>query len=255
MRANRLSCRGSAISNQRFSPIIASTTAIIDVIIPAYNEESSIGNVLADIPRDLVREVLVCNNASTDRTRQVAEAGGATVLDQPLKGYGNACLKGIEYIKNKPAADQPDVVVFLDGDYSDYPQEMRQLVAPILDDGMDMVIGSRALGNMESGAMMPQQIFGNWLATNLIRLFYNYHFTDLGPFRAIRWSRLLEIEMRDKTFGWTVEMQVKAAKFKFKTTEIPVSYRRRIGVSKVSGTVKGSILAGHKILWTIFKLL
>ncbi|MEM6317145.1 MAG: glycosyltransferase family 2 protein [Bacteroidota bacterium] len=228
---------------------------IIDVIIPAYNEQDSIGKVLADIPKDLVREVIVCNNASTDNTKMVAQAAGATVLDQPLKGYGNACLKGIAYISDKITNEQPDIVVFLDGDYSDHPEEMPQLVAPIIESDMDMVIGSRALGQMESGAMMPQQIFGNWLATNLIRLFYNYHFTDLGPFRAIKWGKLIEIDMQDKTFGWTVEMQVKAAKHQLKCTEVPMTYRRRIGVSKVSGTLRGTILAGHKILWTIFKLL
>lgn len=228
---------------------------IIDVIIPAYNEEESIGLVVADIPKDWVREVIVCNNASTDQTKAVAEAGGATVLDQPQKGYGSACLKGIEYVKSKPKAEQPDVIVFLDGDYSDHPEELPSLVQPIMENDVDLVIGSRALGNMESGAMMPQQVFGNWLATNLIRLFYGYHFTDLGPFRAIKWDQLLAINMIDPDFGWTVEMQVKAAKFKLKCTEVPVTYRRRVGVSKVSGTIRGTILAGHKILWTIFKLL
>jgi len=227
---------------------------IIDVIIPAYNEEESIGKVVADIPKELVRDILVCNNASTDTTKSVAAAGGAIVLDQPLKGYGNACLKGIEYLKNRPENEKPDIVVFLDGDYSDHPEEMTLLVNALLE-GNDMVIGSRALGDMESGAMMPQQVFGNWLATNLIRLFYNYQFTDLGPFRAIRYDKLIEIDMQDRDFGWTVEMQVKAAKHKLKCIEIPVTYRRRIGVSKVSGTIKGTILAGHKILWTIFKLL
>ncbi len=228
---------------------------IIDVIIPAYNEQDSIGNVLRDIPKDLVREIIVCNNNSTDNTKAVALENGATVVDQPLKGYGNACLKGMAHIKAKPLSDHPDIVVFLDGDYSDHPEEMTKLVAPIIVGNMDMVIGSRALGNMESGAMMPQQIFGNWLATNLIRLFYNYSFTDLGPFRAIKWQQLLALDMQDKTFGWTVEMQVKAAKHKLKCTEIAMTYRKRIGVSKVSGTLKGTILAGHKILWTIFKLL
>jgi len=227
---------------------------IIDVIIPAYNEEESIGKVVTDIPKDLVRDILVCNNASTDSTKAVATKAGAIVVDQPMKGYGNACLKGIEYIKNKPLEEHPDIVVFIDGDYSDHPEEMPNLVQPILD-GQDMVIGSRALGNMESGAMMPQQIFGNWLATTLIRLFYNYNFTDLGPFRSIKWKKLMEIDMQDRDFGWTVEMQVKAAKYKLKCIEVPVTYRRRIGVSKVSGTIRGTILAGHKILWTIFKLL
>jgi len=228
---------------------------VIDVIIPAYNEEQSIGNVLRDIPKALVRDILVCNNASTDSTASVAKAAGAIVLDQPKKGYGSACLKGIEYLTSKNPEDQPDIVVFLDGDYSDHPEEMHLLIRPIINDNMDMVIGSRSLGDMENGAMMPQQIFGNWLATNLIRLFYRYDFTDLGPFRAIRYNKLIEIDMKDPDFGWTVEMQVKAAKYKLKCTEVAMTYRKRIGVSKVSGTIKGTILAGHKILWTIFKLL
>ena len=225
----------------------------IDVIIPAYNEEAPIAKVLADIPSELIREVIVCNNASTDQTAAVAEANGATVLFQPDKGYGNACLKGIEYLKNKPKTEQPDIVIFIDADYSDHPEEMHDLVTTLLE-GYDLVIGSRATGDLEKGAMTPQQIFGNWLATNLIRLFYNYEFTDLGPFRAIRYDKLIELDMQDRDFGWTVEMQVKAAKLKYKCTEIPVKYRVRIGKSKISGTIKGTFLAGHKILWTIFKL-
>ena len=227
----------------------------IDVIIPAYNEEDSIGLVLAEIPRAWVREVIVCNNNSTDRTEAVARAAGATVVSEPYPGYGSACLRGMAYLQAKPAAEQPDIVVFLDGDHSDYPEQLPEVVRPIVEQDYDLVIGSRALGEMERGAMQPQQIFGNWLATNLIRMFYNYHFTDLGPFRAIRWQRLLDLGMRDPNFGWTVEMQVRAAKFGLRTTEVPVRYRRRIGVSKVSGTIRGTVLAGHKILWTIFKLL
>ncbi len=227
----------------------------IDVIIPAFNEENSVGKVIADIPKELVREIIVANNASTDRTPEMVLKANATLVDQPLRGYGNACLKGIDYLKNKPKAEQPDIVVFLDADYSDHPEEMTQLVQPIIEDNMDMVIGSRALGEMESGSMTPQQIFGNWLATSLIRLFYKYEFTDLGPFRAITFEKLMELDMQDQTYGWTVEMQVKAAKMKFNCIEIPVTYRQRIGFSKISGTVKGTILAGHKILWTIFKLL
>jgi len=226
---------------------------IIDVIIPAYNEESSIIHVVNDIPKELVRDIIVCNNNSSDDTAIVARKEGATVVDQPNPGYGNACLKGMEYIHKKTV--HPDIVVFLDGDYSDHPEEMVHLISPIVEDGMDMVIGSRVLGKLEDGAMMPQQIFGNWLATTLIRLFYKYEFTDLGPFRAITYPKLLEINMQDRDFGWTVEMQVKAAKMKMKCTEVPVTYRKRIGVSKVSGTIRGTILAGHKILWTIFKLL
>lgn len=225
---------------------------VIDVIIPVFNEEKSIGMVLSDIPKDQVRNILVCNNGSTDDTAIVAKQAGAIVVHQPLKGYGNACLKGIEYIDNQE--DKPDVVVFLDGDYSDHPEELALLVEP-LRRGFDLVIGSRALGEMEEGAMMPQQVFGNWLATTLIKMIYRYEFTDLGPFRAVQYDVLKKLNMEDKTFGWTVEMQVKAAKLKMKCTEVPVSYRRRIGVSKVSGTIRGTILAGHKILWTIFKLI
>lgn len=228
---------------------------IIDVIIPAHNEEKSIGLVLSNIPRGLIREVIVCNNASTDRTAQIAHLNEATVLDVPEIGYGNACLEGISYLREKSVEEQPDIVVFMDADYSDYPEELPQLIHPIVAEGVDLVIGSRVLGDMERGAMLPQQIFGNWLATNLIRMFYSYHFTDLGPFRAIRFQKLLHLEMEDRDFGWTVEMQVKAAKKRLRCKEVPVSYRRRIGISKVSGTVRGSVLAGHKILWTIFKFL
>ena len=227
--------------------------AIIDVIIPAYNEEGSIGKVIADLPREKLRHIIVCDNASTDSTALVASEAGAVVVPAPKKGYGSACLQGIAYVKSRDQA--PDIVVFIDGDYSDYPDQLPEVVEPILSQDMDLVIGSRATGDMEAGAMMPQQIFGNWLATNLIKLIYNYQFTDLGPFRAIKWNKLVEIDMQDEDFGWTVEMQVKAAKYKFKTSEIPVKYRKRIGKSKVSGTIKGTILAGHKILWTIFKLM
>ena len=226
--------------------------AIVDVIIPAYNEEKSIAKVIRDIPK-WVREVVVCNNASTDNTKKNAKDAGATVVDQPTPGYGNACLTGIEYINQKE--DTPEIIVFLDGDYSDYPEQMDELIKPIVMLDYDMVIGSRALGDLQKGSMTPQQIFGNWLATNLIKLIYDYEFTDLGPFRAIRWSSLNQLKMQDKDYGWTVEMQVKAAKYKLKCKEVAVDYRKRIGVSKVSGTIKGTILAGHKILWTIFKLI
>jgi len=226
---------------------------IIDVIIPVYNEADSIGKVINEIPTNLVRHIIVCNNGSTDETSAIAMLAGAVVVNQPIKGYGNACLKGMEYVASLES--RPDIIVFIDGDYSDYPEEMPHLIEPILKNEVDMVIGSRALGSMESGAMMPQQIFGNWLATTLIKFIYNYEFTDLGPFRSIRYDKLIDMEMTDKTFGWTVEMQVKAAKMKMKTKEVPVSYRKRIGKSKVSGTVKGTVLAGHKILWTIFKLI
>lgn len=224
---------------------------IIDVIIPAFNEENAVGNVVREIPQDLVRHIIVCNNGSLDRTREMALAAGAIVVDETEKGYGAACLKGMAYVKALSVS--PDIVVFLDADYSDYPAEMRQLVVPILDENCDLVIGSRALGTMEAGAMTPQQLFGNWLATRLIRFFFGYRFTDLGPFRAVRYTSLIAMKMTDRTYGWTVEMQVKAAKMKMKASEIPVAYRNRIGKSKISGTIKGTILAGQKILWTIFK--
>lgn len=225
----------------------------IDVIIPAYNEEASIGLVLDDIPKNLVRHILVCNNRSTDATPKVATDHGGTVVNAPEPGYGNACLKGMAFLEKLDV--KPDIVVFLDGDYSDHPEEMTRIIEPIANGEKDLVIGSRALGTMESGAMFPQQVFGNWLATNLIRIFYKYEFTDLGPFRAIRYDKLIELDMQDRNFGWTVEMQIKAAKYKFRTVEVPVTYRKRVGISKVSGTIRGTILAGHKIIWTIFKLL
>lgn len=225
------------------------------VIIPAYNEEESIGKVIKDIPKDLIDEIVVVNNNSSDNTSSIAENNGATVLNEPQMGYGHACLKGIDYAENLEKDQHPDIIVFLDGDYSDYPEDMRDLVRPIIDDDIDMVIGSRNLGNAEEGALMPQQIFGNWLATTLIRLLYGMKFTDLGPFRAIKFDKLLELNMVDKTYGWTVEMQVKAAKRKFRCSEVPVNYRKRIGVSKITGTLSGSFKAGYMILWTIFKYL
>ena len=225
---------------------------IVDVIIPAYNEEGSIGKVVHDIPKELVRHIIVCNNGSKDKTKEVAESEGAIVVNEPKSGYGSACLAGMSYIAD--LNDKPDVVTFIDGDYSDYPEQITLLLSQI-EQGHDMVIGSRALGDLQKGSMTPAQIFGNWLATNLIRLIYKYEFTDLGPFRAIKYDKLLALNMSDPDFGWTVEMQVKAAKMGMKCTEVAVDYRRRIGVSKVSGTIKGTILAGHKILWTIFKMI
>jgi glycosyltransferase involved in cell wall biosynthesis len=227
----------------------------INVIIPAYNEEKSIAKVVKAIPKALVQDVIVVNNNSSDATATVAANAGATVLHEPTPGYGNACLKGIAYAAAKPQESTPEIIVFLDGDFSDYPEELPNLIQPILDNKADMVIGSRALGKRESGAMMPQQIFGNWLATTLLKLLYGAKFTDLGPFRAIKLQTLLDLQMQDKNYGWTVEMQAKAAKNKIRYTEVPVNYRCRIGVSKVSGTVKGSIMAGYKIIFTIFKYL
>ncbi len=224
---------------------------VVKIIIPAYNEENAIGQVIAEIPQGLVSEVVVVNNASTDNTEQVAANAGATVLREPIPGYGRACLKGMEYLKQ--SENKPDIVVFLDGDHSDYPEEIEQVIKPILDNQADLVIGSRALGNKEKGSMTPQQIFGNWLATRLLKILYGVKFTDLGPFRAITWTKLMELDMQDKTYGWTVEMQLKAAKNGLRCVEVPVRYRKRIGFSKISGTVKGTVMAGYKILYTIFK--
>ncbi|MDX6746513.1 glycosyltransferase family 2 protein [Polaribacter sp. PL03] len=223
---------------------------IINVIIPAYNEQDSIANVIKDIP-NIVNEVIVISNNSTDKTEENAKNAGATVLSENRKGYGYACLKGMEYIANKE--NKPEIVVFLDGDYSDYPEQLTELVAPILKDNLDFVVGARVKELREQGSMTPQQIFGNWLATFLMKLFFNAKFTDLGPFRAIKYNKLIDLKMEDKTYGWTVEMQLKALKQKLSYKEIPMKYRNRIGVSKVSGTVKGSIFAGIKILGWIFK--
>ena len=228
---------------------------VIDVIIPAYNEEDSIALVVNELPRELVRDIIVCNNNSRDRTGQVAEAAGAVVVEESRAGYGSACLKGMAYVANRPQAEWPDVVVFIDGDHSDFPEQLPELVAPIIDENVDLVIGSRALGDLEPGSMQPQQIFGNWLATSLIELFYGVTFTDLGPFRAIRYQALRNLGMSDPDFGWTVEMQVRAVKAGLTCREVPVRYRKRIGESKISGTLRGTLLAGHKILWTIFKLI
>lgn len=226
----------------------------IDVLIPAWNEEKSLPFVLADLPKEWVRQVIVCDNGSTDETAEAARKGGAIVVSQPERGYGNACLAGMRYLELMPPSEQPDIVVFLDGDYSDYPEELPKVVEPVLKEGKDLVIGSRRLGGMEPGAMTVPQQFGNWLAPALIRLFFGYKFSDLGPFRAIRWDKLQALEMQDKNFGWTVEMQVRAAKMKLNCSEVPVRYRKRAaGQSKVSGTIRGTILAGWKIIATIFK--
>lgn len=223
------------------------------VIIPALNEGRSIGQVIGDIPRDLAAEIVVVNNGSTDSTAQVASDSGATVIDEARRGYGQACLAGMDYIKNSPYL--PDIIVFLDADYSDYPQEMKDLISPITEGGYDLVIGSRTIGERQKGALLPQALVGNYVATRLIKLLYRVDFTDLGPFRAIRYEKLLSLDMRDRTFGWTVEMQVKAAKKGFRCTEVPVSYRKRIGTSKVTGTIRGSVMAGVKIIWVIFRQL
>ncbi|MEN8766913.1 MAG: glycosyltransferase family 2 protein [Polaribacter sp.] len=224
--------------------------AIIKVIIPAYNEQDSIANVVNDIPK-IVDEVIVISNNSTDNTAIKAKNAGATVLHERKKGYGHACLKGLEYIANQK--EKTEIVVFLDGDYSDYPAQLSELIAPIINENIDFVLGARVKEQREYGAMTPQQIFGNWLATALMKLFFGATYTDLGPFRAIKYEKLMALKMEDKTYGWTVEMQLKVLRNKFTYLEIPVKYRNRIGVSKVSGTIKGAIFAGIKILSWIFK--
>lgn len=223
---------------------------IIKVIIPAFNEADSIGYVIKDIPRS-VQEVIVVSNNSTDATEENAKKAGATVLTEEKKGYGYACLKGMEYVAKQEI--KPEIIVFLDGDYSDFPEELDRITAPIIERNVDLVIGSRLKRWREQGAMTYPQIFGNWLATNLMKLFFKARFTDLGPFRAIKYEKLLALEMEDKTYGWTVEMQLKALKRNYSYEEVPVHYRNRIGVSKVSGTVKGAFMAGVKILGWIFK--
>ncbi|MCF8713967.1 glycosyltransferase family 2 protein [Joostella atrarenae] len=223
---------------------------IIKVIIPAYNEEASIAHVINDIP-EIVDEVIVVSNNSTDNTEIVAKKAGATALSEDRKGYGYACLKGMDYIQR--SENKPDIIVFLDGDYSDYPEELTKVIAPIVDENLDFVIGARTKELRAKNSMTPQQVFGNWLATTLMNILFNARFTDLGPFRAIKYDKLLALEMEDKTYGWTVEMQLKALKKKYTYVEVPVRYKNRIGVSKVSGTVKGSIMAGIKILGWIFK--
>jgi len=225
--------------------------AVVDVIIPAYNEGESIQLVIKDIPKDLVREIVVVNNNSSDNTAEKARLAGARVLDEPKMGYGRACLKGISHLSQKQKV--PDIVVFMDGDYSDHAEDMRKLVEPIVEGKEDITIGVRTSRKREDGSMTPQQVFGNKIAAWLIRLLYQKKITDLGPFRAIRYDSLIHIGMKDKTYGWTVEMQLKSIKNKLRMREVEVSYRKRIGVSKVSGTLKGTILAGYKIITTILK--
>lgn len=224
---------------------------VVDVIIPAFNEENGVGEVVREIPRAFVREIIVVNNASTDNTEVIAREAGATVLREPVPGYGRACLRGIAHAQLSDPP--PEIVVFLDADHSDFPEEIPNVIQPIIEGKADLVIGSRAIGQRERGSMTPQQVFGNWLATRLLSILYGATFTDLGPFRAIRFNKLLALNMQDKTYGWTVEMQLKAARDGLPYVEVPVRYRRRIGFSKISGTVKGTLLAGYKIIATILK--
>jgi glycosyltransferase involved in cell wall biosynthesis len=218
----------------------------ISIIIPALNEQDAIGRVIRDIPGDVADEIIVVDNGSTDETAMIAEQAGARVVREPHRGYGAACLKGIA------SAREPDILVFLDGDYSDYPEEMADMVAPIVRGTADLVIGSRISGGDGRSVLPPQAYFGNKLAVLLIELLYRHHYTDLGPFRAIRSSALKQLDMRDRNFGWTIEMQIKAVKQGLSIMEVPVRYRTRIGESKVSGTLSGSIKAGAKILYTVF---
>jgi len=220
----------------------------IDILIPARNEEEALPVLLGEIDRAPIRQIVVVDNGSSDRTAQVAREAGCTVVACPTPGYGIACLTGLAHMRQDP----PEIIVFLDGDRSDHPHHLPELCKPILEGTHDFVIGSRVSGTAEKGSLTATQRFGNWLATRLMRLFWKTGYTDLGPFRAIRWESLKALKMQDKTYGWTVEMQVKAAKLGLKSVEVPVSYRNRIGKSKVSGTIKGSILAGNKILYTIF---
>lgn len=220
----------------------------IAVIIPALNEEKTLSRTLRDIPEDLVDEIVVVDNCSTDRTPSIAKEWGATLLFETKKGYGYPCLKGIEYLKGR----NPDVVVFLDGNYSDHPDEIPQIVGPIVKENYDLVLGSRVMGRCEKGALRLPVVFGNLLATTLIRLFYGFRYTDLGPFRAIKFNKLLDLNMQDN-LGWTIEMQVKAIKKKYRIIEVPVSYRKGSGRSKFTGNIKGIIVVGYRIIWTVFK--
>ncbi len=218
------------------------------VIIPAFNEEKSIAKVIEEIPLKLIDEVIVVNNNSSDRTSEAAKEAGATVLYEPFQGYGAACLKGINYCKKKDY----DVIVFLDGDYSDYPEEIELLLKIIEDQNFDFVLGSRTKGQREKGALPVQSRVGSFIAGKLIKLFWGVKYTDLGPLRAIKFNKLIDLEMQDKWYGWTVEMQIKAAQKNYKIVEIPVRYRKRIGKSKVTGTIKGTLMASIIILSTIF---
>ncbi len=221
----------------------------IDVLIPARNEEEALPLVLQEIDRDLVRRIYVVDNGSTDRTAERARAAGCEVVNCPTPGYGRACLAGLAAI----AKDPPAIVVFLDGDHSDHPDQIAVLVAPILADQADFVLGSRTRGVAEKGSLNLTQRFGNWLATRLMRLFWHTDYSDLGPFRAIAWPALQQLAMSDTDFGWTIEMQIKARGHQLRTQERPVPYRVRVGQSKISGTLSGCVRAGTKILYTIFK--
>lgn len=219
----------------------------VDVLIPALNEERAIGKVVAALVRQQVRRILVVDNGSHDRTAEVAEYAGARVVREIERGYGAACLRGLRELSYDP----PDVVVFIDGDYSDHPEDLPTLLAPIARGEADLVVASRTLGERERGSLTPQQRVGNAVACALINQLYGTTYTDLGPFRAIRWQALRTLAMRDRNYGWTIEMQIRAAQESLRSLEVPTRYRRRIGESKVSGTVRGTLGASYKILYTI----
>lgn len=223
------------------------------VVIPALDEEGSVGRVLGDLPWEMLREVVVVDNGSRDRTAEEARRGGATVLREPERGYGAACLRGLAHLRETRRPAPEDVVVFLDADYSDHPEELPQVAGPVLAGEADVAIGARTAAKREPGAMLPQALFGNWLATRLIALFWGRRYTDLGPFRAASWGALEKVGMRDRNYGWTVELQIAALVHRLRVTEVPVSYRRRIGVSKVTGTVRGTVGAGAKILRLVLR--
>ena len=220
----------------------------IAVIIPALNEEDSLPLVIRDLPRDLIQEIIVVDNGSTDQTPNLARGLGCRVIDEPQRGYGQACLKGMSSL-----SERVQIVVFIDGDYSDHAEQLPVVIEPIVRQGYDLVIGSRLLGQREKGAMTPIAYFGNRLACFLIKKFWGVSYTDLGPFRAITLEALRKLNMRDGDFGWTIEMQIKAIWYGLKIKEVPVDYRKRRGHSKISGTLPGILGASKKILWTIFK--
>lgn len=224
------------------------------MIIPALDEEAALAQVLADLPRAgpgfRVREVVVVDNGSTDRTAAVAREAGATVIDEPRRGYGSACMAGLASLR----LDPPDVVAFLDADHSDDPSQLPELMAPVVSRQAELAIGSRMRGRPEPGSLTAAQAFGSRLAALLLKLLFGLAATDLGPFRAIRWQSLEALGMRDRDFGWTVEMQARAARSGLRVVEVPARYRPRIGRSKISGTVRGALGAGWKILFTIARV-
>ena len=250
--ANGAAARASSRRGKQ-PELAAANLSLVKVIIPAYNEEASLPLVLGDLPQ--VGQVIVVDNASTDATAEVAARHGACVVREPCRGYGSACLRGLAEIAKhvNHGEEAPRVVVFLDADYSDHPDLLPQLVAPLFAEQADFVLGSRLLGEREPGAMPPQSVYGNRLACFMMRWLFGAHYTDLGPFRAIDYLALCRLAMIDRNFGWTVEMQIKAASAGLRVLEIPVPYRRRIGASKISGTLSGTLKAGGKILYLIGK--